>query len=640
MHRGRAHAGHVEVLLAAWYSVELTRRSSGNLAAPLDWLLSQLHTLRRAILGPARSAVIMIDSQPCATCLRFINRLFQYTGLHFSVRGAVGVGPTLATKDQRSNMRFDTFGDVFPESEGEEVEVGGCGEVDDNDDDDNDDNDKIRETGEASIGLGSPSSVVRETAAAATPDVRGDNINTDGIYAGNTTHMNNVQTAAAAAAASSQPYANSSLPTPPRSSPVPEPATSQATPTPTPAEHTTTTTIIPVTPARSRMQWPLPEHRIRTPHNRTATKDPFRDIPSRRPPNHFELLAEYKKKTPVYHFPGYEAVVAQQQRQQQQQQQQQASQQRRLRDRLRRSQGQLSQRLATPPPLVPLALRDVETGAVGWRSRGGEGEGEVVLVDAMGDRDVGMDGNNDDHNHVDIVLESIEVDNSNSNSSNIGAAAGRAYSTTPASNTATTTLATQRLAAEVGSHMKDRSNHFAAPGLGIFSYSSFEPVARDRERGDHADAHTTANDNDNAHARVDPHNHHIFPSPSPSREVHMKGSDSDGINDLGARAEVEAEEDEDEDEDGYYMIRSLVRQAQSDAVRNNHLPRRNEEGEGEDHMDATPCPVPVPGVVRLQKWRYHPQPRPQPRLGAAPWALRVRDGVRPVSKFQPMTRFP
>ncbi|KAF3064488.1 hypothetical protein GL218_01723 [Daldinia childiae] len=236
-HRGRAHAGHVEVLLAAWYVLEMTRKSSGNLEADKDWLLANLHMLKHAKLGNARSAVIMIDSQPCATCLKFINRIFQYTGVHFSVRGAIGIGPTLATKDKRSGARCDTFGDTFPESDGEESAV-----VED-----------------LVQGLGGV------TAGAACQPFIGMPIERQQL----------------------SPILNNDAD-------IIIPATNPAT---------AMERAIPITPARPRMQWPIPEHRSR------FFEDPFSDIPSRRPPNHFEILAEYKKKTPVYEFPGYESIM-------------------------------------------------------------------------------------------------------------------------------------------------------------------------------------------------------------------------------------------------------------------------------------------------------------------------------------------
>ncbi|OTB20699.1 hypothetical protein K445DRAFT_91423 [Daldinia sp. EC12] len=241
-HRGRAHAGHVEVLLAAWYALEMTRKSSGNKEADQNWLLANMHMLKYATLGDARSAVIMIDSQPCGTCLKFINRIFQYTGIHFSVRGGIGIGPTLATKDERSGARYDTFGDTFPESDSEEH------------------------------------SVMENTVQALRP-----------VAAPHTTRQPFVGMSMERRQAPPVPNSNADIVIPATNPPV-----------------MTMERTLPIAPPRPRMQWPIP-----IPENRSRFfEDPFSDIPSRRPPNHFEILAEYKKKTPVYEFPGYEGTKA------------------------------------------------------------------------------------------------------------------------------------------------------------------------------------------------------------------------------------------------------------------------------------------------------------------------------------------
>ncbi|KAI0004758.1 hypothetical protein F4779DRAFT_621284 [Xylariaceae sp. FL0662B] len=121
VHRGRAHAGHVEILLACWYAVEMTRLCYSESNPDDDWLIAHLSTLRRSasILKNRRDVIIYIDSQPCSTCITFINRLQQYTGLWIFVQGGTGIGPTLATKSKRTNIRYDTFGDVFFDSENE-----------------------------------------------------------------------------------------------------------------------------------------------------------------------------------------------------------------------------------------------------------------------------------------------------------------------------------------------------------------------------------------------------------------------------------------------------------------------------------------------------------------------------------------
>ncbi|KAI1777960.1 hypothetical protein F4818DRAFT_330868 [Hypoxylon cercidicola] len=267
-HRGRAHAGHVEVLLASWYSLEMARRVTGNQGASTDWLLARLHRVKPATtLGAARCAVIMIDHQPCATCLKFINRLYQYTGIYFAVLGSVGVGPTLATKDPRDHFRLDTFGDVFPVSDGEE-------EMDEGGDDEDEVEEVVPET----------PAVVRNPAGRAR-DTMADK-------------------------PSAQPIINQPFPwmadprrTPERDSNMDDIAHAAQVV----MEQIARTG--PTTPARPRMAWPVPgagsSHRQR----RANKDDPF--TPSRRPENHLELLAEYKKKTPVWQWPGYEATVAQ-----------------------------------------------------------------------------------------------------------------------------------------------------------------------------------------------------------------------------------------------------------------------------------------------------------------------------------------
>ncbi|KAI0887554.1 uncharacterized protein GGS22DRAFT_111215 [Annulohypoxylon maeteangense] len=270
-HRGRAHAGHVEVLLGAWYAVEMTKKQemakNGGEDVSLEWCLNNLHTLKYATIGQARSAVIMIDSQPCATCLKFINYLFQYTGLHFSVKGAVGVGPTLATKDERNGVRMDTFGDVFLEDD-----IDGAEDYEESTDIDSD-VDTVLET---PIGLGVPGGI-RET------------------IEGNEGKEEDGMAAHAQAQAASEAFARISSLSPsdmdtenvPMTTPAPEPVTPQR--------------AAPFTPARSRMRWGVPDSGPRS----IKRGDPFSNIPSRRPANPDELVAEYKKKTPVWNWPGY-----------------------------------------------------------------------------------------------------------------------------------------------------------------------------------------------------------------------------------------------------------------------------------------------------------------------------------------------
>ncbi|KAI1460569.1 hypothetical protein F4805DRAFT_478433 [Annulohypoxylon moriforme] len=272
-HRGRAHAGHVEVLLAAWYAVELTKKQAmagnGGVGVTIEWCLNNLHTLKHATLGQARSAVIMIDSQPCATCLKFINYLFQYTGLHFSVKGAVGIGPTLATKDERTGVRLDTFGDVFLEQD-----IDGAEDYEESTDIDTD-VDAVLETpiGQGVLG-----------------DIR-DTIEGNGDMGGNDmTILASAQAASEAfGRASSFSTVDMNNENVPMTTPAPEPVTPQR--------------VAPFTPLRSRMRWGVPDS-----GSRIKRGDPFTNIPSRRPANPDEVVAEYKKKTPVWTWPGYNAA--------------------------------------------------------------------------------------------------------------------------------------------------------------------------------------------------------------------------------------------------------------------------------------------------------------------------------------------
>ncbi|XXH04610.1 low-affinity Zn(2+) transporter zrt2 [Hypoxylon texense] len=311
-HRGRAHAGHVEVLLASWYALEMTRRVTGRRDAPLAWLLARMRRVKKAAtLGDARCAVVLIDHQPCLTCLKFINRLYQHTGVYFAVQGSVGVGPTLATKDPRNHLRLDTFGDVFPASD-DEVDMDDGDDDDEigDDDDADDDDDELDEDVEE---------VVPETPAMAAAR-----------------NSNNAR-------AHAQGPRDNHLPAPaPRAFPwMADPRHHRLTPEPAdyndmaadddvgyaarvvmeriagraadPLPSTTTTT-----PARPPpMAWPIPGVLFgagtgtgsRHPRTPRRGEDPFGDMPSRRPENHRELLADYKKKTPVWQWPGYEAVA-------------------------------------------------------------------------------------------------------------------------------------------------------------------------------------------------------------------------------------------------------------------------------------------------------------------------------------------
>ncbi|KAI1393382.1 uncharacterized protein F4822DRAFT_384471 [Hypoxylon trugodes] len=285
-HRGRAHAGHVEVLLASWYAIEMVKREFGgeiredgvvDVDQDLEYLLERLRRLKHIELGNKRSAVIFIDSQPCNPCLRFINRLFQHTGLWFTVQGAAGIGPTLATKND-TGVRYDTFGDVFEDSEdeGEDDQMMVQEEEDEVD---------------AIVGLGAPAEIEETTIMATLPNPTGIRDTTEGD-----------ETIAQAASEAFSRIAKSRAP-------VPEPESDTDLDTGDESTHPNTPIAAPAraeleTPKRPRMQWPLPENRTpRTPKTRGDSW--VLDTPSRKPENHLELLAEYKKKTPVWNFPGY-----------------------------------------------------------------------------------------------------------------------------------------------------------------------------------------------------------------------------------------------------------------------------------------------------------------------------------------------
>ncbi|KAI1450653.1 hypothetical protein F5Y02DRAFT_412301 [Annulohypoxylon stygium] len=281
IHRGRAHAGHVEVLLAAWYAVELTKKQgmagNGGTEKSLEWCLDNMHILKHATLGEARSAVIMIDSQPCATCLKFINFLFQYTGLHFSVKGAVGVGPTLATKDERTGIRLDTFGDTFEEQDIDGVEGY---EEPATFDLELDVDTKVDAVLETPIAQGVPGGI-RETIE--------ENEDGDREDDGMTVHAQAQAASEAFARISSFTPADMDTENEPMTTPVPETVTPQRT--------------APITPLRPRMRWGVPES-----GPRSKRGDLFSNIPSRRPANPDKLLAEYKKKTSVWTWPGYKSA--------------------------------------------------------------------------------------------------------------------------------------------------------------------------------------------------------------------------------------------------------------------------------------------------------------------------------------------
>ncbi|KAI2466006.1 hypothetical protein F4781DRAFT_434828 [Annulohypoxylon bovei var. microspora] len=425
IHRGRAHAGHVEVLLAAWYAVELTKKhvaAKNGEEKDLEWCLKSLPTLKVATLGHARSAVIMIDSQPCATCLKFINFLFQYTGLHFSVKGAVGVGPTLATKDERTGIRLDTFGDVFLEPD-----IDGAEEYEESSDVD-DEGDAVLES-PLPIGQG-VSDGIRDTIEGNGEGEEEDDVS---VHA-------QAQAASEAFAGifniSPEPDMDTDdvLISTPVAEPAPEPVTPQR--------------VTPFTPIRPRMRWGVPD-----PGSRPRRGDPFSNIPSRRPANPDELLAEYKKKTPVWTWPGYDSTEPSP-------------------DRFCRP------RLLRPPfgPLAPLAVNSgtfVTTNQVGGmyedenltsasgegvkkgrgaEQRQGEGKGQGVGEEVGGDTII-----------VDMTNDS-EV----------------SYSSPDSSSAIRESIAAFN--ARINNHFENTPSPLGRERTG-FSYSSFQPIANpDREK--------------------------------------------------------------------------------------------------------------------------------------------------------------
>ncbi|KAI0196475.1 hypothetical protein F4808DRAFT_474037 [Astrocystis sublimbata] len=117
-HRGRAHAGHVEVLLASWMLLHLLREDIDLIDKPDQFLAKQLRRLRDKSLGDRRTVFITIDSEPCPTCLQFLNRLSEYTRMIFVVFGSRGVGPIQVRID--GQRRLDVVGEVFVDSENED----------------------------------------------------------------------------------------------------------------------------------------------------------------------------------------------------------------------------------------------------------------------------------------------------------------------------------------------------------------------------------------------------------------------------------------------------------------------------------------------------------------------------------------
>ncbi|KAI1810377.1 hypothetical protein GGS20DRAFT_567829 [Poronia punctata] len=118
--RGRAHAGHVEILLACWYVVSLSTRHLGLAGTPEEQVIPKLKMLRDIHLGDKRTAFITIDSEPCRPCLQFLNKLTRYTGVTFNVLGSQGIGPVQVRENGK--RRSDEVLDVFLSSDVELVE--------------------------------------------------------------------------------------------------------------------------------------------------------------------------------------------------------------------------------------------------------------------------------------------------------------------------------------------------------------------------------------------------------------------------------------------------------------------------------------------------------------------------------------
>lgn len=296
--RGRAHAGHVEILLASWYALEMVRRATGasGSAASVEWLLSRLHRVKTATnLGAARCAIIMIDHQPCATCLKFINHLYQYTGVYFAVQGSVGVGPTIVTKDPRNNLRLDTFGDVFAPEDGEDADT----DMDVDEGDDEGDGVVVPETPAAALARNAATARggahALETIESPTDDTPPAEQTTPGPRplpwmtdprqrTPSSDSDSGIDDISHAARVVMEQIARPHLHPP----------------------HPTT----PLTATRAPMAWPPPNAGAGSSSRRGRREDPFSNMPpSRVPANHLELVADYKKKTPVWQWPGYEAVA-------------------------------------------------------------------------------------------------------------------------------------------------------------------------------------------------------------------------------------------------------------------------------------------------------------------------------------------
>ncbi|KAI0480895.1 hypothetical protein GGR56DRAFT_688291 [Xylariaceae sp. FL0804] len=104
-HTGRFHAGHVEVLLASWYAVELARQC--NPGRTEEWCVQHLRSVHHAddatLPKPQRHAIIFIDRDPCNVCQNLLRKLYEYTRVTFSIRACAGVGPRVAVLVEDGN---------------------------------------------------------------------------------------------------------------------------------------------------------------------------------------------------------------------------------------------------------------------------------------------------------------------------------------------------------------------------------------------------------------------------------------------------------------------------------------------------------------------------------------------------------
>lgn len=466
----------------------MVRKSSGNPEAPLEWLLAHLHTLKHITLGTARSTIIVIDHQPCNTCLRFINRLFQYTGLHFDVKGGTGIGPTLVTKDKRGNIRRDTFADVFEDSDGEDSAPESPAEM--------------------------AQDIIPET-------------------------PNDVEENVPVIQATRQPFREPT--TPPTSPPAPEEEIDDVSH----AAALVRECIVPFTPARPTMQWPIPENRVRVPK---VVEDPFRDIPSRRPENHHELIAEYKKKTPVWQWPGYEAIA--------------------YRPHIRPPRQPVT---PTRPPVNPVPT---ELGG-GNRAAGSPEDEDLILVDPEDDSDGATFSSPSSGSGGGIVQELTSGGTARIHIYNPGPAAQLLKANEP-----------------------------------VFTHSSFAPIprARDSESSgekpqvDTSQVHGHGHGNNNSHNSdvpmrsiedEDEDGYYMLRAltqqfrPLPANYLAGESShqqQQQQQQQLDEETEIEEDFDNDDDDDDVDLVRQIA-------------PR--------------PAPQPQPGTMDFRQWRYQPQPKRQ-----------------------------